>query len=135
MSDFESELNRVSTKVDALEQFIYSELEKSNSEDSEHKKLIEAQSEAIASLKALCSDKDKALKGLSKWIVLAILGGLSLTVKYEFEYSPGDGFIIRPDLNAGMVIPFAYTAAIIAVATNQDEKVGLILEKLGDKLG
>jgi hypothetical protein len=97
--------------------------------------IIEKQEQAISKLEDLNAEKAKTLSGMTKWIILAVLGVMSLTVRYNIQYSQGEGVVITPHPNPGPVLPTAYALAIIAIATGQDAKVGVLIEGLGKKIG
>lgn len=117
------------------EQAILDAIEAGKQTDIATTELIREQEKAIARLDALNCEKQKALSGITKWIILVILGLLSLSVRYTLDYTPGKGTVIKPDQNAGPIMPLVYTLAIVAVATGQDSKVGNIIDKLGAKIG
>jgi hypothetical protein len=97
--------------------------------------IIEKQEQAISKLEDLNADKSKKLTGLTKLVILAVLGVMSLTVRYNVSYNNGDGVIITPHPDPGPVLPIIYAVAIIAIASGQDEKIGLMIETVGQKLG
>ena len=137
-SDIDDLKSRFSQLVICLEEREKTLLE---SIDSNHKAyaltgdLIEKQHAAIDKLESLNSDKEKKLSGLSRWLILAVLGGMSLTAQYSLNYDQGTGIIVTPKSDASPVLPWAYTAAIIALATGQDDKIGHIIENIGKKIG
>lgn len=129
------QFNEFVTCLPEREQAILDAIEAGKATDLATATLIKEQEKAIARLDALNCEKQKALSGMTKWIILIILGVLSLTVRYTIDYTPGEGTVIKPDQNSGPIMPMIYTLAIIAVATGQDSKVGNIIDKLGEKIG
>ena len=135
IDELKSQLDEILICLPQREQAILDAIEAGKATDIATATLIQEQEKAIARLDALNYEKQKTLSGMTKWIILVILGILSLTVRYEIDHVPGRGTIIRADENAGVILPTVYTLAIIAVATGQDSKVGNIIDKLGEKIG
>jgi len=130
-----SQLNELSLCLPERERKILKAIEDNSKSDRLTLDLIAKQKEAIDKLEELNHEKNTVLTGMGKWVVLLVLGILSLSVRYEFEYVPGRGTVIKPDADAGLILPSLYAFAIIAIATGQDEKIGIMLETVGRKLG
>lgn len=134
IDELKSQLDEILICLPQREQAILDAIEAGKVTDITTVTLIQEQEKAIARLDSLNCEKQKALSGMTKWIILIILGVLSLTVRYTVDYTPGEGTVIKPDHNSGPIMPMIYTLAIIAVATGQDSKVGNIIDKLGEKI-
>jgi hypothetical protein len=117
------------------EQKILDAIAEGKQRDMSTAEIIETQKAAIAKLEDLNCVKDKKLTGLTKLVILAVLGVFSMTVQYNVAYNKGDGITITPHPNPGAVLPAIYALSIIAIASGQDEKIGLMLETVGRKLG
>jgi hypothetical protein len=135
ISEIKSQLNEVLLCLPEREKAILDAIESGRQNDLATSELIREQEKAIARLDALNCEKQKTLSGMTKWIILVILGILSLTVRYTVDYAPGKGMVVKPDQNSGPIMPLIYTLSIIAVATGQDSKIGTIIDKLGAKIG
>lgn len=134
VEEIKTQLSEILSCLPAREAQIMAVLETNREADLVTADLITKQEAAIKKLESLNCEKSSQLHGMSKWIILAILGVLSLTVRYTVEYQPGTGTVIRPDQSAGAIMPIAYTVAIIAVATNHDRKLGALIDRMGAKL-
>ena len=137
-----ADINTIKTHLDEIlvclperEKAILDAIEAGKASDSATAALIKEQEKAITRLDSLNSEKTKTLTGLTRWIILAVLGVMSLTVRYDIHYSKGTGVNITPTSEPGLVLPAVYTLAIIAIATGQDSKVGTLIDKLGTKIG
>lgn len=130
-----TQLNELLVCLPDREKTILDAIETGKQTDLSMADIIEKQEAAIEKLETLNCEKTATLTGLSKWIVLFLLGVLSLSVRYEISYEPGRGAIVKPSPTAGMILPTVYAISIIAIATDQDRKLGLLIETAGKKLG
>ena len=135
VEEIKTQLGELLVCLPAREAQIMAALEANKVADDTTADLIAKQEAAIKKLEDLNCEKSSQLHGMHKWIILAVLGILSLTVRYTIQYEPGTGTVIRPDQNAGAIMPVAYTVAIIAVATNHDRRIGDLIDRMGAKIG
>lgn len=133
--ELKNDFSKLITCLESREKTLLESIDKNSKFDLATADLIEKQQAAIAKLESLNNDKEKKLSGLGRWLILGVLGALSLTVQYSLKYDKGTGLIVKPNTNAGVIIPSVYALAIIAVATHQDSKIGLLIERIGDKIG
>jgi len=89
--------------------------------------------EIIQKLTADRDEKRKELSVLSRLFIVMALGILSLSVRYNLEFTRSDGWLIRPSENAGLIIPGLYAASIVAVLTGNDKEIGKLLGNFGGK--
>ncbi|MBW4460557.1 MAG: hypothetical protein KME47_09990 [Nodosilinea sp. WJT8-NPBG4] len=109
-------------------------VERNNIADAEVCALIKKQDAAIDRLNVLNVDKEKKLTGLSRWVILGVLGVMSLSVQYSLAYDKGTGISVKPSSGSSPILPIAYGVAIIAIAANQDDKVGVLIDSIVKKI-
>ena len=131
----EYKLDEILVRLPEREKAILDAIEVGKERDLRTDEIIKTQEAAIAKLEVLNCEKSAVLTGMGKWVVLLVLGILSLSVRYTLDYEPGRGTVVKPDPEAGLLLPGVYTLAIIAIATGQDSKVGTLIDKVGEKLG
>lgn len=140
INDIKSDLAKLKTRFSELvtclegrEKTLLETLDNNQKADLIASDLIEKQQAAIDKLELLNCDKDKKLSGFSKWLILGVLGAMSLTVRYNASYETGTGIVITPNDESGPVLPILYGVSMVAIASGQDEKLGSVIENIGRK--
>ena len=132
IKQLQSKMQQTDKKLDEIDSRVTQnqlQLKQGETRDSNSIELIKEQEIAIDQLKKLNDSKDCELISLRKWIIVLILGLLSLSARYEITYRPSSGPIVQPKEEPGFIIPTLYTIAIIATATDNNKKLGQWFDK------
>jgi hypothetical protein len=131
VEEIKTQLSELLSCLPVREAQIMAALEANKEADSATAELLKEQEVEITRLKVLNTEKSKTLNGMTRWIILIILGLMAATTKYEFQFEKGTGIVIRPDSDTGVVIPVLYAVALVAVATNHENRLGNLIDRMG----
>jgi hypothetical protein len=131
VDEIKTQLNELVGRLVEREEQILAALESNKVADATTTDLLKEQEVEITRLKVLNTEKSKTLNGMTRWIIMIILGLMAATTKYELEFQKGTGVVVRPDQDTGVVIPVLYAVALVAVATNHEGRLGNLIDRMG----